>query len=42
MQKARISLECLHPGVRVREVKSGSYESRIDATVDVGELYVDE
>jgi len=42
VQKARISLECLHPGVRVREVKSGSYESRIDATVDVGELYADE
>jgi len=41
-EEARISLECLHPGVRVREVKSGSYESRIDATVDVGELYADE
>ncbi|KAJ1267071.1 hypothetical protein BS78_07G027800 [Paspalum vaginatum] len=46
-QKARIPLECLHPGVRLRAVKSGRYESRIDAegraaTVDVGELYADE
>ncbi|OEL17081.1 hypothetical protein BAE44_0021900 [Dichanthelium oligosanthes] len=47
VQKARISVECLHPGVRIREVKSGRYENRIDpegldATVDVGELYADE
>jgi hypothetical protein len=47
VQKARISLECVHPGVRVRAVKSGSYESHIDwegraVTVDVGELYADE
>uniref|UniRef100_A0A0E0BQ62 VWFA domain-containing protein n=1 Tax=Oryza glumipatula TaxID=40148 RepID=A0A0E0BQ62_9ORYZ len=46
-QKTRISVECLDPGVRVRAVKSGRYESRIDAegraaTVDVGELYADE
>ncbi|WVZ95283.1 LOW QUALITY PROTEIN: hypothetical protein U9M48_041068 [Paspalum notatum var. saurae] len=46
-QNARVALECLHPGVRLRAVKSGRYESRIDAagraaTVDVGELYADE
>uniref|UniRef100_A0A0E0MKL2 VWFA domain-containing protein n=1 Tax=Oryza punctata TaxID=4537 RepID=A0A0E0MKL2_ORYPU len=46
-QKARISVECLDPGVRVRAVKSGRYESCINAegraaTVDVGELYADE
>ncbi|KAL6658810.1 hypothetical protein ACP70R_002850 [Stipagrostis hirtigluma subsp. patula] len=47
VQKARIAVECLDPGVRVRGVKSGRYESRVDAegraaTVDVGELYADE
>jgi hypothetical protein len=45
MQEARV--ECLHPGVRVRTVKSGLYLSRVDtdgraASVDVGELYADE
>ncbi|CAL4953636.1 unnamed protein product [Urochloa decumbens] len=47
VQEARVAVECLHPGVRVRAVKSGRYESRVDAdgraaTVDVGELYADE
>ncbi|KAL6641044.1 hypothetical protein ACP70R_019225 [Stipagrostis hirtigluma subsp. patula] len=47
MQNARIHVACVHPGVRVREVKSGRYESRVDAdgraaTVDVGELYAEE
>uniref|UniRef100_A0A0D9WMZ2 RING-type domain-containing protein n=1 Tax=Leersia perrieri TaxID=77586 RepID=A0A0D9WMZ2_9ORYZ len=46
-QAARIGVECVDPGVRVRAVKSGRYESRIDAdgraaTVDVGELYAEE
>ncbi|CAN6299167.1 unnamed protein product [Urochloa humidicola] len=46
-QGARIAVECVHPGVRVRQVKSGHYESHIDddgraATVDVGELYAEE
>ncbi|KAF0901444.1 hypothetical protein E2562_000325 [Oryza meyeriana var. granulata] len=45
--KTRISVECLHTGVRIPAVKSGRYESRIDAevraaAVDVGELYADE
>ncbi|KAL6840186.1 hypothetical protein ACP4OV_029996 [Aristida adscensionis] len=47
VQEARVAVECLHPGVRVRAVKSGRYESRVDtdgraASVDVGELYADE
>ncbi|XP_051210946.1 E3 ubiquitin-protein ligase WAV3-like [Lolium perenne] len=47
VQEARIEVTCLHPGVRVREVKSGRYENRLHdggraASVDVGELYADE
>ncbi|KAM0915833.1 hypothetical protein ACQ4PT_010583 [Festuca glaucescens] len=47
VQEARIVMTCLHPGVRVREVKSGRYDNRVDAggraaSVDVGELYADE
>ncbi|CAM0883134.1 unnamed protein product [Alopecurus aequalis] len=47
MQEARIAITCLHPGVCVREVKSGRYDNRVDAggraaSVDVGELYADE
>ncbi|CAO2195276.1 unnamed protein product [Urochloa humidicola] len=47
VQEARVAVECLHPGVRVRAVKSGRYESRVDAdgraaTVYAGELYADE
>jgi hypothetical protein len=47
VQEACISLECLHPGVRVRAVNSGCYRSRVDAdghtaSVDVSELYAEE
>ncbi|XP_040382640.1 E3 ubiquitin-protein ligase WAV3-like [Oryza brachyantha] len=47
VQEARITITCSHPGVRVRSVKSGRYESLIDADgraalVHVGELYADE
>ncbi|CAN6288033.1 unnamed protein product [Urochloa humidicola] len=47
VQDARLAVTCAHPGVRVREVKSGRYESRVaedgaSATVDVGELYAGE
>ncbi|XP_039849991.1 E3 ubiquitin-protein ligase WAV3-like [Panicum virgatum] len=47
VQEGRVAVECLHPGVRVRVVKSGRYGSRVDAdgraaSVDVGELYADE
>jgi hypothetical protein len=47
VQRARVFVECLHPCVRLCAVKSGRYESRVDAegrtaTVDVGELYADE
>ncbi|GJM84735.1 hypothetical protein PR202_ga00435 [Eleusine coracana subsp. coracana] len=47
MQNVRIALTCVHPGVRVREVKSGIYENRVDddesaASVEVGDLYADE
>ncbi|XP_052166166.1 E3 ubiquitin-protein ligase WAV3-like [Oryza glaberrima] len=47
VQEARIAVACSHPGVRVRSVKSGRYESLVQAdgraaSVDVGELYADE
>ncbi|KAF8722851.1 hypothetical protein HU200_021982 [Digitaria exilis] len=47
VQEARIAVTCLHRGVRIQEVKSGSYASHIDtdgrsATIDAGELYDDE
>ncbi|KAK3162492.1 hypothetical protein QOZ80_1BG0090160 [Eleusine coracana subsp. coracana] len=47
VQEARLKVECLDAGVRVRAVKSGCYESRVDAdgraaSVDVGELYAEE
>jgi hypothetical protein len=47
VQELRLDIACVHPGVRLRAVKSGSYGSRIDAngrsaSVDVGELYADE
>uniref|UniRef100_A0A0E0FRA1 RING-type domain-containing protein n=1 Tax=Oryza nivara TaxID=4536 RepID=A0A0E0FRA1_ORYNI len=47
VQEARIAITCPHPGVRVRSVKSGRYESLVNgdgraASVDVGELYADE
>ncbi|CAO1944404.1 unnamed protein product [Urochloa humidicola] len=47
VQEACITVECLHPGVRVRAVKSGRYLSQVDAdgraaTVYIEELYADE
>uniref|UniRef100_A0A0E0LQT9 VWFA domain-containing protein n=1 Tax=Oryza punctata TaxID=4537 RepID=A0A0E0LQT9_ORYPU len=47
VQEARIAITCSHPGVRIRSVKSGRYESLLHAdgraaSVDVGELYADE
>ena len=47
VQEARIAMTCLHPGVCVREIKSGRYDNHVDAggraaSVDVGELYADE
>ncbi|CAM0879664.1 unnamed protein product [Alopecurus aequalis] len=47
VQQARIAVTCLHRGVRVQEVKSGSYASHVGAdgraaSIDVGELYDDE
>ncbi|KAF0914860.1 hypothetical protein E2562_032784 [Oryza meyeriana var. granulata] len=47
VQEARISITCSHPGVRVRLIRSGRYESLVDAdgraaSLDVGELYADE
>jgi hypothetical protein len=47
VQELRLDIACVHPGVRIRAVKSGSYGSHIDAdgrsaSVDVGELYADE
>ncbi|XBJ28067.1 hypothetical protein VPH35_005226 [Triticum aestivum] len=45
--EARLAVTCVHPGVRVREVKSGHYDSHVDdngraSSVDVRELYADE
>jgi len=47
VQDARLAVTCVHPGVRVREFKSGRYgnivaEDGRTASVDVGELYADE
>ncbi|KAG2549026.1 hypothetical protein PVAP13_9KG290300 [Panicum virgatum] len=47
VQEARIAVACLHRGVRVQEVKSGSYGSHVAAdgraaSIDAGELYDDE
>ncbi|KAK3157725.1 hypothetical protein QOZ80_2AG0127090 [Eleusine coracana subsp. coracana] len=47
MQNVRIVLTCLHQGVRVREVKSGIYENRVEddgraVSVEVGDIYADE
>ncbi|XBI59064.1 hypothetical protein VPH35_040200 [Triticum aestivum] len=44
VQEARISVTCLHRGVRVLELKSGSYGNHVGtdgrvASIDVGELY---
>ena len=46
-QEARVAVECVCPGVRVRSIKSGRYKSRVNANgrtaaVEVGELYADE
>jgi hypothetical protein len=47
VQDARLAMTCVHPGVRIVSVKSGTYESRVDedgrgASVEVGEIYADE
>ncbi|TKV94025.1 hypothetical protein SEVIR_9G249300v4 [Setaria viridis] len=47
VQETRVAVTCLHRGVRVQDVKSGSYESNVAAdgraaTIDAGELYDDE
>ncbi|XP_062205059.1 E3 ubiquitin-protein ligase WAV3-like [Phragmites australis] len=47
LQELRVDVTCVHQGVRVGAVKSGRFESHIDAdgraaSVDVGELYADE
>ncbi|OEL14799.1 hypothetical protein BAE44_0024182 [Dichanthelium oligosanthes] len=47
VQEARIAVTCLHRGVQVQEVKSGSYANTVAAdgraaSIDVGELYDDE
>ncbi|CAN6224583.1 unnamed protein product [Urochloa humidicola] len=44
VQEARITVACLHRGVRLQEVKSGAYGSSIaadgrTASIDAGELY---
>ncbi|KAL6903471.1 hypothetical protein ACP4OV_004284 [Aristida adscensionis] len=47
VQEARVRVACGHPGVRIRSVKSGRYESCVGedgraASINAGELYADE
>ncbi|KAM0905783.1 hypothetical protein ACQ4PT_017158 [Festuca glaucescens] len=47
VQEAWISVDCVHPDVRIQAVKSGRYKSSVQAygrkaSVDVGELYAEE
>ncbi|CAN6245141.1 unnamed protein product [Urochloa humidicola] len=47
VQNIQLSVECVHPGVQLRSIKSGSYLSKVDAngrngSIDVGHLYADE
>jgi Mg-chelatase subunit ChlD len=47
VQNVQVNVECVHPGVQLRCIKSGSYLSKVSAdrqngSVDVGHLYADE
>ncbi|CAM0945216.1 unnamed protein product [Alopecurus aequalis] len=47
VQDTRLTLECVHTGVRLRSIKSGSYLSKVagdgrNGSIDVGHLYADE
>jgi uncharacterized protein YegL len=47
VQNMQLNVECVHPGVQLRSIKSGSYLSKVAAngrngSIDVGHLYADE
>ncbi|EAY94802.1 hypothetical protein OsI_16587 [Oryza sativa Indica Group] len=47
IQEMRVSMECVHPGVQLSSIKSGSYPSKVardgrNGSVDIGHLYADE
>ncbi|XP_020248840.1 uncharacterized protein LOC109826238 isoform X2 [Asparagus officinalis] len=47
VQELRVNVECVHPGVQLAPIKSGSYASRVaengrTGSIDVGDLYADE
>ncbi|KAG8082633.1 hypothetical protein GUJ93_ZPchr0014g47619 [Zizania palustris] len=47
IQEMRVSMECVHPGVQLCSIKSGSYPSNLagdgrNGSVDIGHLYADE
>ncbi|XP_072956764.1 E3 ubiquitin-protein ligase WAV3-like [Typha angustifolia] len=46
-QEMRVGVDCLHPGVRLSSIKSGSYSSQVsgdgrNGLIEVGDLYADE
>uniref|UniRef100_A0ACD5UBZ6 Uncharacterized protein n=1 Tax=Avena sativa TaxID=4498 RepID=A0ACD5UBZ6_AVESA len=46
-QEMRLSMDCVHPGVQLCSIKSGSYPSKVtrdgrSCSVDIGHLYADE
>ncbi|XP_062219680.1 E3 ubiquitin-protein ligase WAV3-like [Phragmites australis] len=47
VQDMQLNVECVHPGVQLRSIKSGSYLSKVagngrNGSIDVGHLYADE
>jgi Mg-chelatase subunit ChlD len=47
VQDMQLHLECVHPGVKLHSIKSGSYLSKVagngrNGSIDVGHLYADE
>uniref|UniRef100_A0ACD5URE0 Uncharacterized protein n=1 Tax=Avena sativa TaxID=4498 RepID=A0ACD5URE0_AVESA len=47
VQEMRLSMDCVHPGVQLCSIKSGSYPSKVtrdgrSCSVDIGHLYADE
>lgn len=45
VQELKVGIECIHPGVKLAPIKSGSYASQVSGnigSIDVGDLYADE
>ncbi|KAK4353480.1 hypothetical protein RND71_028998 [Anisodus tanguticus] len=47
VKELQVSIECLHPGIRISSLKAGSYPNCLTSdgrmgTIDVGDLYADE